>query len=129
MALVKTTVQCAYCKHDHEEYDQAKMDDKEQYLYYWNLPFEGEEADKAWKAKQKMAPQQSAMVQSDISGYVSQIDGSYIDSRSKHRSHLKQHKVIEVGNEKMETTTKMGGYDPKLKQRIIDVANEKLRYK
>lgn len=129
MALVKITVKCSHCKYDHEEYDQSQFNDREKYLAYWNLPFEGEIADKAWKEKQEMTPMQSAMVQSDIAGYVSQIDGTYIDSRSKHRSHLKQHKVIEVGNEKMQTTAKMGGYDPKLKQRIIDVANEKLRYK
>ena len=129
MALVKIAIKCAHCHHDHEEYDQSQFSDREKYLAYWNLPFEGEAADKAWKEKQDMTPMQSAMVQSDIAGYVSQIDGSYIDSRSKHRSHLKQHKVIEVGNEKMQTTAKMGGYDPQLKQRIIDVANEKLRYK
>lgn len=127
MALVKKTVTCIHCKVDHEEYDQSKFDDKEKYLAYWGLPFEGPEADTAWEAKQKMTVQQASYVMSDIDGYVSQIDGSYIDSRSKHRSHLRQHKVIEVGNEKMETTAKMGGYDPKLKQRIIDVANEKLR--
>jgi hypothetical protein len=69
------------------------------------------------------------MVQSDIEGYVSQVDGSWIKSRSQHRSHLKQHKMIEVGNEKQETTANKPQYNHKLKQTLIEVANEKLRYK
>ena len=39
------------------------------------------------------------MVMPDIQPYKSMVDGSYITSRSQHRSHLKQHGVIEVGNE------------------------------
>jgi len=99
MALVKITVTCNHCKHDHEEYDESKMDDREKYLSYWNLPFEGEEADKAWAQKQEMTPKETAMVMSDIDGYVSQVDGSWIKSRSQHKSHLKQHKMIELGND------------------------------
>lgn len=37
----------------------------------------------------------------DIKPYQSMIDGSYIESRSTHRAHLRQHGCIEVGNEKM----------------------------
>jgi hypothetical protein len=129
MALVKITVKCTHCKVDHEEYDQSQFDDREKYLAYWNMPFEGPEADEAWKQKLEMTPRESAMVQSDIQGYVSQVDGSWIDSRSKHRSHLKQHKMIEVGNEKQETTANKPQYNHKLKQTLIEVANEKLRYK
>jgi len=36
----------------------------------------------------------------DIEPYRSQIDGSVITSRTKHRNHLKDHGCIEVGNEK-----------------------------
>ena len=129
MALVKITVKCTHCKVDHEEYDQSQFDDREKYLAYWNLPFEGPEADEAWKQKLEMTPKESAMVQSDIEGYVSQVDGSWIKSRSQHRSHLKQHKMIEVGNEKQETTANKPQYNHKLKQTLIEVANEKLRYK
>ena len=39
---------------------------------------------------------------SDIEPYISQIDGSLITSRSKHREHLQAHGCVEVGNEKME---------------------------
>lgn len=41
----------------------------------------------------------SAMVMSDISEYRSPIDGSTIHSRSTHRAHMRQHGVIEMGNE------------------------------
>lgn len=99
MALVKIKVTCNHCKIEHEEYDESKFDDREKYLAYWNLPFEGEEADKAWRQKQEMTPKESPMVMSDIDGYVSQVDGTWIKSRSQHRSHLKQHRMIELGND------------------------------
>lgn len=127
MALVKITVKCPHCKVDHEEYDPTQYDDREKYLAYWNLPFEGEEADKAWKQKQEMTYREAPMVQSDIQGYVSQVDGSWIKSRSHHRNHLKQHKMIEVGNEKQETTANKPKYNHKLKETLINVVNEKLR--
>lgn len=99
MALVKMSVTCNHCKVAHEEYDPKQMDDREKYLAYWNLPFEGEEADKAWQAKLEMTPKEAPMVMSDIDGYVSQVDGSWIKSRSHHKSHLKQHRMIELGND------------------------------
>jgi hypothetical protein len=40
-------------------------------------------------------------VMPDIKPYQSMIDGSFIQSRSRHREHLRQHGCIEVGNEKM----------------------------
>jgi hypothetical protein len=44
----------------------------------------------------------SALIMPDIVPYVSMVDGSIINSRSKHRVHLRDHGCIEVGNEKME---------------------------
>lgn len=38
-------------------------------------------------------------VVSDIGGYKSMADGSWISSRSQHREHLKRHNCFEVGNE------------------------------
>jgi hypothetical protein len=99
MALVKVTVTCNHCKVDHEEYDPKHFDDREKYLSYWNLPFEGAEADEAWRQKLEMTPIEAPMVMSDIDGYISQVDGSWIKSRSQHRSHLKQHRMIELGND------------------------------
>ena len=39
------------------------------------------------------------MVQGDITPYRSMIDGSMISSRSHHRTHLRDHGCVEVGNE------------------------------
>ena len=97
--LVKVTVTCPHCKVDHEEYDATQYDDKEKYLAYWNIPFNTLEAEEAWQAKLNMTPKESPMVMSDIDGYISQVDGSWIKSRSQHRSHLKQHRMIELGND------------------------------
>jgi protein-disulfide isomerase len=56
MALVKVTVTCSHCKVTHEEYDINQMSDREKYLAYWNLPFEGPEADAAWAEKEYDLP-------------------------------------------------------------------------
>jgi len=46
---------------------------------------------------------QAPMIMGDIAPYQSMIDGSMIQSRSRHREHLKANGCIEVGNESMET--------------------------
>ena len=43
------------------------------------------------------------MIMGDIAPYQSMIDGSMIQSRSRHREHLRDNGCIEVGNESMET--------------------------
>ncbi len=65
------------------------------------------------------------MVMGDIQPYQSQIDGSMITSRSKHRDHLRRHGCIEIGNEKIKP--KAVTPPPGLKQRLVEVASEKLR--
>jgi hypothetical protein len=42
-----------------------------------------------------------AMVAADIQPYRSMITGEMITSRSKHRTHLRDHGCIEIGNEKI----------------------------
>ena len=39
------------------------------------------------------------MVMSDIPGHISMADGSWIDSRSKHRENLKRNGCVELGND------------------------------
>lgn len=46
------------------------------------------------------------MVMPDIAGYKSMQTGEWISSRSKHREHLKQHGLIEIGNERVENKPK-----------------------
>jgi len=81
---------------------------KSEWLASWNVPESEQET--AWDNKcrmdEKVAMQNGRIVPNsgiipDIQPYKSQIDGSMIESRTKHRSHLKQHGCIEVGNEKM----------------------------
>ena len=71
----------------------------------------------------------SFMVIPDIKPYRSMIDGSLITSRSVHRSHLKQHNCIEVGNDSSLRNPRPQPLKspPGLKEEIIRVANEKLR--
>lgn len=118
---------CPLCKSEYDKVDESQLSDKDKYLDFWGYKAGTPEAEEAWKAKQSMIKRQAPMVQSDIQGYVSQIDGSWIDSKSKHRSHLKQHGCIEVGNETQKNETPK--QDPQLKQRIAEIAYEKLRYR
>lgn len=55
-----------------------------------------------WIPESEWAPQVvegSALVMPDIKPYQSMIDGRMINSRSKHREHLREHGCIELGNE------------------------------
>ena len=99
MALVKVTVTCPHCKVDHEEYDATQYDDREKYLAYWNLPFEGPEADEAWRQKLEMTPREAPMVMPDIEGHISMADGQWVGSRSSHRENLKRNNCVEIGND------------------------------
>jgi hypothetical protein len=45
------------------------------------------------------APNQAPLVMPDISPYRNVVDGKEITSRSHHRAFLRQHGLIEVGNE------------------------------
>lgn len=39
------------------------------------------------------------MIMRDLEPYISPLDGSLVTSRSTHRAHMRQHGVIEMGNE------------------------------
>ena len=78
------------------------MTDKERFFELWNLS--GEEGEKVWKLKQEMDKKggfDSHQVMPDIQGYQSMQTGEWIGSRSQHRAHLKQHRLIEIRNEKI----------------------------
>lgn len=66
------------------------------------------------------------MIMPDIQPYQSMVTGEYITSRSKHRSHLKQHGLIEVGNEVQKPQEKK--LPPGLKETIARQVYEKLKY-
>lgn len=75
-------------------------------------------------------PRGAHYVMPDIQPYTSMIDGSTITSRSHHREHLKAHGCIEIGNDSSVLNPKPQPIKPPpgLKQTLIQVAAEKLRY-
>ena len=87
---------CGYC----EEKTEAKKQSEEEFFLEWWSPTIGLQAAKeSWAEKQVSIGRETAMVMSDIDPYISQVDGSVIESRSKHKAHLKQHRMIELGND------------------------------
>lgn len=121
--------QCGYTEGNHVK---AKQSDKDHYLEFWGYTLGSPEAEIAWKEKQEMTAKEAPMVISDIEGYVSQVDGSWIDSRSKHRAHLKQHRMIELGND-VPTQHKPAEISRKSqearKRQIAEMAYAKLNYR
>ena len=79
-----------------------------------------------------MTAREAPMVMSDIDGYVSQVDGTWIKSRSHHREHLKQHRMIELGND-VPMQHKPVEIDRKTqearKRKIAELAYAKLSYR
>jgi hypothetical protein len=122
---------CPKCGYSEGNHVEAKKSDKDHYLEFWGFTLGSPEAEQAWKEKQEMTYREAPMVLSDISGYVSQVDGSWIDSRSKHRNHLKQHRMIELGNDvptqhkPIEISRKS---NEARKRQIAEMAYEKLKY-
>ena len=120
---------CGYTAGNHVA--KKQQSDKEFYLEFWGYTLGTPEAEEAWKQKEEMTRREAPMVMSDIEGYISQVDGSYIDSRSKHRAHLKQHRMIELGNDvpmqhqKIDMSTKS---KEARKRQIAELAYEKLKY-
>ena len=90
---------CPKCGYSESNHIEVKKTDEEFFLEWWT-PTIGEEAAKAsWLDKVAMKTREAPTVVSDIEGYVSQVDGSWIKSKSMHRDHLKQHRMIELGND------------------------------
>ena len=100
------------------------MTDKQKWLEFHGLS--GEEGDRQWEAKQEMHrnPPKVHHFIPDIQGYKSMATGEYISSRSSHRAHLKQHGLIELGNETIKHEPKKP--DPTVKRDIINAVNQVL---
>ena len=91
-------MKCPNCGYE-EGNHVAKLSDEDYFMEIWTPTLGLEEAKKSWLEKQNQPKQLTHMIQSDIGGYISQVDGTWIKSRSHHRSHLKQHGMIELGND------------------------------
>jgi hypothetical protein len=103
--------------------------DKEIFIGCWGPSYGVEAAEKAWDIKQDKTARRSAMVMGDIQPYISQIDGSLIESRSKHRTHLRDHNCIEIGNEVKHLTKHVKPLEspPGLKEHLIRAVNDSQR--
>ncbi len=88
---------CGYSEGNHVA--KKQQSDKDYYLEFWGFTLGSPEAEEAWKQKEEMTRREAPMVMSDIEGYVSQVDGTWIKSRSHHRAHLREHRMIELGND------------------------------
>lgn len=125
---MKICPNCGFSEGNHVA--KKQQSDKEFYLEFWGFTLGTPEAEEAWKQKEEMTKREAPMVMSDIEGYVSQVDGSWIKSRSHHRAHLKQHRMIELGNDvpmqhqKIDMSTKS---KEARKRQIAELAYEKLR--
>jgi hypothetical protein len=121
---------CPKCGYSEGNHVEVKKSDKDYYLEFWGYTLGTPEAEEAWKLKQEMTAREAPMVMSDIEGYVSQVDGTWIKSRSHHREHLRQHRMIELGNDvpmqhkKIDMSTKS---KEARKRQIAELAYAKLR--
>jgi hypothetical protein len=69
------------------------------------------------------------MIQADIAGYKSMVTGEWIGSRSTHRQHLKEHRLVEIGNEvKAHTTKQAPKVDREQIRRDIHTSMQRLGY-
>jgi len=123
---------CPKCGYSESNHIEVKKTDEEFFLEWWT-PTIGEEAAKAsWLDKVAMKTREAPTVVSDIEGYVSQVDGSWIKSKSMHRDHLKQHRMIELGND-VPTQHKSIEINRKSnearKRQIAEMAYSKLNYR
>lgn len=65
------------------------------------------------------------MIIGDIAPYRSMATGEIIGGRRQHREHLRQHQLIEVGNEKQKPIQR--GPDPTIKRDVIDAVQRHWR--
>jgi len=123
---------CPKCGYSEGNHIEVKKTDEEFFLEWW-IPTIGEEAAKAsWQDKIAMKSRVAPTVISDIEGHISMADGSWIDSRSKHRENLKRNGCIELGND-VPTQQKVHEISRKdqeaRKRQIAEIAYQKLNYR
>jgi hypothetical protein len=123
---------CPKCGYSEGNHIEVKKTDEEFFLEWW-IPTIGEEAAKAsWQDKVAMKSRVAPTVISDIEGHISMADGSWIDSRSKHRENLKRNGCIELGND-VPTQQKVHEISRKdqeaRKRQIAEIAYQKLNYR
>lgn len=108
---------------------------RSEFIEFWNIP--ADEADAAWAAKCKMdgyLEQFDGQIRGnegiipDIHPYKSMVTGEMIMSRSTHRNHMKDHNVIEVGNEKLSAPpVKKVDWKPEIIRRVYEAKEQQRR--
>ena len=124
-------MKCPNCGYE-EGNHAVKLSDEDYFMEIWTQTLGLEEAKKSWLEKQNQPKQLTHMIQSDIGGYISQVDGTWIKSRSHHRSHLKQHGMIELGNDVIQKNKEvdMSAKSKEARKRqIAEMAYSKLNYR
>lgn len=70
-----------------------------------------------WSKSPKEVSAKTATIIPDIEPYQSMATGEMITSRSRHRAHLREHRLVEIGNETKYLTQKRDvSLDPKFQQ-------------
>ena len=123
---------CPKCGYSESNHIEVKKTDEEFFLEWW-IPTIGEEAAKAsWLDKVAMKSREAPMVISDIPGHISMADGTWVDSRSKHRENLKRNGCVELGNDvpmkRQESTISTKSQEAR-KRQIAELAYAKLNYR
>ena len=123
---------CPKCGWTEGNHLEAQKTDEEFFLEWWT-PTIGEEAAKAsWLDKVAMKTRVAPTVISDIPGHISMADGTWVDSRSKHREHLKRNGGVELGNDvpmkRQEATISQKSQETR-KRQIAELAYAKLNYR
>lgn len=123
---------CPKCGYSEGNHIEAKKSDEEFFLEWWT-PTIGEEAAKAsWLDKVAMKTRFAPTVISDIPGHISMADGTWVDSRSKHRENLKRNGCVELGNDvpmqRKEATISTKSQEAR-KRQIAELAYAKLNYR
>jgi hypothetical protein len=124
---------CPNCGYSEGNHVAKKQQSDEEFFIEWWTPTIGEEAAKAsWQDKVAMKSREAPTVISDIEGHISMADGSWIDSRSKHRENLKRNGCIELGNDvpmkRQEATISTKSQEAR-KRQIAELAYAKLNYR
>ena len=123
---------CPNCGYSEANHVKAKQSDEEFFLEWWTPTIGLEAAKASWQDKVAMKTRVAPTVISDIEGHISMADGTWIDSRSKHRENLKRNGCIELGND-VPTQQKVHEISRKdqeaRKRQIAEIAYQKLNYR
>ena len=124
---------CPNCGYSEGNHVAKKQQSEEEFFIEWWTPTIGEEAAKAsWLDKVAMKTREAPMVISDIPGHISMADGTWVDSRSKHRENLKRNGCVELGNDvptqRQEVKISTKSQEAR-KRQIAELAYAKLNYR